>query len=73
MFFVGYDATLSIDNRTVIQGFHESRLWGVFSDPNYASLSTLAIMWSTISLYSVVQKKITKIIKIGRASCRERV
>ncbi|NBH19573.1 O-antigen ligase domain-containing protein [Clostridiaceae bacterium] len=62
MFFVGYDATLSIDNRTVIQGFHESRLWGVFSDPNYASLSTLAIMWSTISLYSVVQKKITKII-----------
>ena len=63
LMFCGYSNIAVRNGQTILSGFVWGRLWGVFTDPNYASvLSDMAII---ISLYAI--KKYKK--PIWRAIC----
>jgi len=57
MFVTGYSGSITLSNRVAIQGFYESRLWGVFDDPNYASVNSVAILWISLSLLRLKRSK----------------
>jgi O-antigen ligase len=46
------------------QGFYDERLFGVFSDPNYASVTSLVIVLFTVVLYMKEKKKAWKVFYI---------
>ena len=46
------------------QGFYDERLFGVFSDPNYASVTSLVILLFTVILYIHEKKKAWKVFYI---------
>ena len=56
MFVSGYSKTVSIGGRNVYQGFHNARLFGVFSDPNYAGMNAVAAIWISIAMLRFCRK-----------------
>jgi hypothetical protein len=57
MFVSGYSKTVSIGGRNVYQGFHNARLFGVFSDPNYAGMNAVAAIWISIAMLRFCRKR----------------
>lgn len=50
--------------RLVRQGFIESRLFGVFNDPNHAAITSLCVIIAALCLFENVKKKPYKILLI---------
>lgn len=60
MFLNGYGEAIVVDGRTVYQGFNEARLFGVFSDPNYASVNAITALLISLILIYLTKKKFFK-------------
>lgn len=55
LMFCGYSNITERNNKYILSGFVWGRLWGVFTDPNYAAV--LSVMTIIISLYAIKKRK----------------
>ena len=57
MFAAGYSKEIIVGGKNVYQGFYNARLFGVFSDPNYAGVNAVSAIWISAAMLRLSGKR----------------